>query len=95
MTVKEVIEKYNGQYAEVEIYSYKGKVHRIHTDFLENIDGVYDKTVYLTKEIDEFLLMDEDEYNSTILANGSIYADFTDWYDDKNAKVLVITLNEN
>lgn len=37
--------------------------------------------------------MDEEEYDETILANSGIKADFDDWYDDKEAKVLVIVLD--
>lgn len=35
-----------------------------------------------------YSLMDETEYNNSILANTDTYADFANWYDDKNAKVL-------
>ena len=36
--------------------------------------------------------MDEDDYNTSVLANTGILADFKETYGNKDAKVLVIVL---
>ena len=43
-------------------------------------------------EVGLYELMDEEEYNNTIMANCDIYADFEDWYGDKDAKVLCVMI---
>lgn len=43
-------------------------------------------------EVGLYELMNEEEYNNTLMANGDIYADFEDWYGDKDAKVLCIMI---
>ena len=54
-----------------------------------------------TKQISDFcvdfakkrgLKVYQDEYNNALMANCDIYADFDDWYDNKNAKVLCIMI---
>lgn len=80
--------------ADVELYRYAGRNHSIHTDCLVSLnDELNFKELYCTdiEEID-FEVMDEQEYNNTILANTSVEADFDEWYGDKNAKVLVVVL---
>lgn len=77
--------------ADVEIYVYRGENHSIHTDSIKGLDINLDN---LPDEIEcDFSEMDEEEYNETILANSGVKADFDDWYDDKEAKVLVIVLD--
>lgn len=39
--------------------------------------------------------MDEEDYQHSILANSCEVADFAQWYDDKDAKVLVMMLAED
>ncbi len=86
--LKELAEKC----VDVEIYKYTGIKHSFHGDALKGVDLELDN---LPDEIEcDFCEMDEEEYNSTILANSDMYADFADWYGDKNSKVLIIALHE-
>lgn len=95
MTVSEIIEKENGNYAEVEVWQYTDKSHRLHSDFIRNIDGQYAIDCYEFCEAHDYRIMDEEEYNATVLANTSEYADFDSWYGNKDAKVLVIMIDHN
>lgn len=80
---------------DIEVYRYTGKNHDIHTDFIESLDvNINDLKVESINDID-FQLMDEDDYNNSILANSCTAADFDDWYGDKDAKILVIILKNN
>lgn len=97
MTIKEVIEKNKGKYTELEVYKSleKGKNYpsNFHTDNCRSLGedsphGNYDDDM----KVGLYELMDEEEYNNTIMANCDIYADFEDWYGNKNAKVLCIMI---
>lgn len=94
-TVKEVIEEYTGRYDEFEVWAYSDRTHRLHTDFINNIDASYSLSEYENKKVAGSYLMDEDEYNRTICANAGYADDFEMLYDKKEAKVLVIMLNED
>lgn len=89
-TINEVIEMYKGDYTEVEIYRYNNPSMYynggIHTDSIEYLDNDidYNKTYDLDCQ-----LMDEDDYNNTVLANAGEH--FTDMYELED-KVLVIVL---
>ena len=37
-------------------------------------------------------LIDEEDYNQSLLAGCDITADFEDWYGDRNAKILCIMI---
>lgn len=63
----------------------------IHTDTITSCDEELEDMPTIL-DIVEYRIMDEEEYNNTVLANGCINADFEDWYGDKNAKVLVVIL---
>lgn len=91
MTIRELI---NGKpssitgvenFADFEVYRFTGRRHDLHTDCIEKIEEPS-----LDTEVEMWTLMDQEEYNNTILANSSIPADFAEWYDDADAKVLVI-----
>ena len=90
MTIKEMKEKYAGQFIDVEVYEFTSKNKSVHTDFVYSVDDYTDET-----KVDYFYseLMDEDRYNETICANCDS-ADFSEWYDDKSVKILVIILEE-
>lgn len=90
MTIKEMKEKYAGQYVDVEVYEFTSKRKSVHTDFVASVDDYTDET-----KVDDFYseLMDEDRYNESICANCG-EADFSEWYDDSDAKILVIVLEE-
>lgn len=90
-TVREIIKEYEGQYQHIEVNAYTGKVHRIHTDFITSVDEEYHEEVYMDKNVLAVHLMDEEEYNRTILANASVY--FDDMYESGD-KILVIMLDE-
>lgn len=93
MTVNEVLEKeYNDSIASYEIWKYTDKTRRLHTDFIKNIDEEYSRDILGGLQIESYHIMDEDEYNSTICANCDS-ADFEEWYDNKDAKVLVIVID--
>lgn len=91
-TIKEVLERYKNEYTDVEIYRFKAPSKyyggRIHTDTLEYLNECFNVDYNKTFDLDE-QLMDEDEYNNTVLANTGVY--FTDMYN-ANDKVLVIIL---
>jgi len=95
MTVKDVFKMYQGQYADKEVYAYSDKVHRLNAEFLESIDTVYGDEFYLDKKVEDYSLMNEEEYNSTIWSSMPFRADFADLYGDKTARILVVVLNEN
>jgi len=95
MTVKELIkEQYNDNIANFEVYAFVGKVHKIHGDFITNIDEVFSEEKYQDCEVESWEIMDQERYNDSILANSSETADFEMFYDDKDAKVLVIIIGE-
>ena len=77
--------------AEIEIYRFEDDRNNIiHTDTIRYMDVSLD---YLPEEVDcEWELMDEAEYNRTVLANGCELSDFEGWYGSKEARVLVIVL---
>lgn len=86
MTVAEVKEMYkNRDYVDMEVYTGD----HFHTDFCKWTDEYSDDS-----EVKGWSLMDEEEYNNTILANACPQADFEEWYDDKNAKVLVLLIEQ-
>jgi len=92
MTIKELKEELNEQYAECEVYKSTDKHSRMfHMFDYVNLDNCSPYGNYTEDmEVESYELMDEDEYNNSILANGEFFADFNDLYDDKNAKVLCI-----
>lgn len=95
MTVKELIkEQYNDSIADVEIYAFVGKVHKIHGDFITNLDEVFQEEKYQDYEVESWEIMDEERYADSIVANSIENADFELWYNDKDAKVLVIVISE-
>lgn len=75
-----------------DVYRYSDSSHRLHSDYIESVDLAYSEVKNM--EVDEWYVMDEEEYSRTILANTSEYADFEQWYDDKDARVLIIMVSE-
>lgn len=77
--------------ADVEFYL-ASDTSRPHTDTIKSADLAFNQ---LHDEIDcAYYVMDEEQYNNTICANCE-QADFDEYFDDKNAKVLVILINED
>lgn len=76
---------------EVEFYL-SSNIDKPHTDTVKFVDLAFGQ---LHDEIDcEYYVMDEEQYNNTICANCE-QADFDEYFDDKNAQVLVILINED
>lgn len=91
---KEEVKKMAAQAAEVEIYRFNKAdryIRGIHTDNTACMDMKVDDLPDEFKG--EVQLMDEEEYENTLLANSSMSADFESWYGDKDAKVLVVVLS--
>lgn len=93
MTVGEVKKMYAGEYVELEVYRARERgeyyPREFHTD---NCYSLNDSEYSNEDEVGLCDLMGEEEYEHSILANVSDKADFTDWYGDKDAKVLCIML---
>lgn len=91
-TVKDVKELYKGEYAEIEVYKPVGVGEHypdhFHTDNCKGIEEGFDDE----SEVGLYELMDEDDYNDSILANSCMKADFGEWYGSKDAKVLCMML---
>lgn len=91
-TINEVLQYYKGDYTDIEVYRftepstyYGGKIHTDRIDYIgEELTIDYNKTFRLDCQ-----LMDEEEYNNTVLANAGEY--FTDFYNPSD-KILVIIL---
>ncbi len=89
-TLRELLKSHKGEYTDWEAYAYTDRSRRLRTDFIKSIEDVN-----LDAEVDDWWLMDEEEYNDTILSNSSVPADFAEWYDDADAKVLVVVVKED
>lgn len=93
MTVKEIKEIYDGNYVDLEVYkpmsTGKHYPHCFHTDNCKSVLEYNDND-----DVGLWELMDEYDYEHSILANGDISADFEDWYGNKEAKVLCVMLKE-
>lgn len=92
MNIKEVINTYKNEYTDIEVYYSISRNGDIHTDNLRFIEEIPEDDMDGTGEVISWDLMDEEDYNNSVLANSCIEADFAEWYDDKNAKVLVILM---
>lgn len=92
--IADLLKEEVGLCADIEVYGYKGVNHSIHTDCIVSLDDEMNFNELYCAGINEFdfELMDEDDYNNTVLANSCISADFEELYGDKNAKVLIIVL---
>ena len=97
MTIAEVKELYRGKYVNLEVYRSLSSGHcypnHFHTDNCVELGDSSPNGEY-TEDMEAVLyeLMNQDEYNNTLMANCNIYADFNDWYGNKNAKVLCIMI---
>ena len=92
MTINEIL-KHNGDFADFEIY----RAHdagNFHTDnLIECIDPDRLNFDYDISFSDiSFQLMNEEEYNNSVMCNTCVTADFDCLYRDSDARVLVITI---
>lgn len=85
MTLKEMKLKENGNYVDMEVfYLNNSKDVSYHTDKIKSCDDYEDNMTII-----DYRLMNEQEYNDTVLANSCIEADFQDWYGKTDCKILV------
>ena len=91
---RQEVQELAAQAAEVQIFRFTQLdryIRGIHTD---NTGGMDMNVADLPEEFKgDVQLMDEEEYDNTLLANSCTSADFEDWYGDKDAKVLVVVLS--
>ena len=82
--------------ADVEIYRFNQQdkyIRGIHTDNISSTDMDIDN---LPEEFTGIVqLMNEGEYEHSILANSSMVAAFAEWYGSKNVYILVVALSMN
>lgn len=89
MKIEDILNDYSNNFIDWETYEYTDKTQRLHTDFIKSID------LNSTDDIDNFdvFLLNEEEYNNTILANSCVQANFNEWYGDlanfQNVLVIV------
>jgi hypothetical protein len=97
MTIKEVKELVNGKYVDVEYYKSKtfGKYfpNHFHTDNCMMVELGEGNNYSEDSNVAFYELMNEEDYNTSLYSNCSIVANFEEWYNDKNAKVLCIMLS--
>lgn len=89
MKVKDIIKAHIDSVSDYTILKSKFGTKSFHTDSIHFVDSNEEKQ-FFGAEAKDFAIMDEDEFNRTVFANVSSEADFDEFYDDKNAKVLVI-----
>lgn len=80
MTIKELLKNEKGNY-----YSWES--------FVKNGNLYIPTTADLNENVKEYSLMNEEEYERTILLNSGERADFAEWYDDEKAIILVIAVD--
>ena len=90
MIIKDVKKIYkNRKFVEIEVYKQdkRNARHGFHGDFMKYLseDEWTDDM-----EVIDYEIMNEEEYNRSVCANCN-EADFKEYYDDKNARVLVVT----
>ena len=96
MKVYELLDLYKGEYVDLEIYELFSKNKGFHTDNLECcLSSCYSIELLKNLEVLGYWLMNEGDYNSEIMANTCENADFLEWYEDKNAKVLVLAVKRD
>jgi hypothetical protein len=78
---------YKNHYTDYEVYRYTDNNKIIHTDYIKKVENYN-----LEDEIKDYIRMNEEDYNLSILANINKKADFKEWYDDKNATVFIIII---
>ena len=92
-SIKELKERYKGEYADVDVYRYASYVaqkdHSFHSD---DIKDVYDDVPEDVEIVADYRLMDEEDYNNSVFANTCMY--FSDIYSPDD-KVLVIMVPYN
>lgn len=90
--LKELLKNQGKKYEEIETYVYRfNEKKEIHTDYIKGVELEDDDEA----EVIDYELMNEEEYNKSVLANSSLTADFEDWFGNKNAKILVVIVEKD
>lgn len=98
MLLRDYLKKEIDQAAEVEIFKFTSRRHSVHSDFISDlllgisVDDI-DTDIIPLEDI-YIYLMDQEDYNNTVIANIGVRLDFEELYGDPEAKVLVIVLPE-
>ena len=94
MTIRELLKAEHGNYDDWEVYEPfavgNSDNRGFYSDYIRGIDDVD-----MAAEVINYEIMDEEDYNNSVLANTSACADFEEWYDDKGARVLCILVQTN
>lgn len=91
MTIKELLATIDTkEYADIEVYepmfnNDDTRSYAFATDFIKAVDEDEQN-----REVIHYSLMDEEDYNNSICGNTGLKADFDEWFDDKNAKILCV-----
>ena len=91
-TIFDLRKELSGKYKDMEIYKAvsANQINDYQTDNLEPMEN--DEVEWdIPVEVAYYTMMDEEEYNSTILANNSETVDFDDLYDSKKFNRVVIS----
>jgi hypothetical protein len=88
MLVKELKKQLKGQYAIAEVYRYTDSRKRIHTDYIKSV-GVDENEDNLV--VDDYEIMNAEDYDNTVLANSSLSSND---FDDDVFPTLVIMVND-
>ena len=97
MTVEQLVRNYRNKVNEIEIYEWVNQRKyrkKVLSSEITSIDESEVEDFRLCNPAD-WEVMDEDRYSETIMSGTCCYADFDEWYDDKDAKVLVIILEDD
>lgn len=86
MTIKELKEKYAGQYYDFEVYkNFNSSNYGFHTDRIKAVDDYSD-----ADEVIEWQLMDKEDYSNSILAN--VCTTWEDFGFEEDDKILVVKI---
>lgn len=89
MTIKEIMDNYDGEFSAVEVFESKNNRRSFHTDQIQALD---DSMYSLSAEAIDYELMDKEDYNRTICANSSI--SFSDAYEDDDIVLVILVQPE-
>lgn len=89
MTIKEIMDNYDGEFSAVEVFESRNNRKSFHTDQIQALD---DSMYSLSDEALDYELMDKEDYNSTICANSSI--SFSDAYEDDDVVLVILVQPE-
>ena len=98
-TIEDLKELYT-KHSCVGIEVYKSTMNgSLHSDFIidfdiESISEFESKSESLGLSIEDCHIMSEADYDESINCNSSVVTDFGEWYDDSEAKVMVVVVKQ-